>query len=477
MNRSSSLESSILQTLRQQEQERTMGLPGWNIEVRLAKRDHRSFTLPVVRIKGWTKKHSEAPHIKAIVVDLKEQTFQVKTHTRQTRELLPPMPLTLNEILLDAVLFSIKTEEVQSAIDRMSAASGTPAPVIVLADRRHSPSTDWFAEAREWIVAHYGVSYLASSPRPIRADRAGDFVLLPGRPALTPKKMKKELDQVCWRVYSRIWERALTSQMTGAQVQRMNLEVVAGAGGRYLLHRQGEELLERGYLQALSLQKPGRSTAFLSKDHPLFQSGEELTLVEVLAQRRSEETNHAVSAIELYRSRAGLAPVSAVDFRLALSRLQAEGYLDHDESGIRLNDYGRQTAERLINDRAVQEDEADCPLCGKSLKLVQGPFGPFWGCSDFPRCRFTRSVHLKISCPLPGCGGWVVERQGKSGRRFYGCSRYPECTFISWEKPTDLLCPVCQRTMLVEKADDNGGVVLYCSTCRSSRPRNATGDS
>lgn len=475
MNRSSSLEGSILQTLMQQEQERTIGLSGWNIDVRLAKRDHRSFTLPVVRIKGWTKKHSETPHVKAIVVDLKEQTFHVKTHTRQTRELVPPLPVTLNEILLDAALFSMKMEEVQSAIDQLSAASGTPAPVIALAGRRNSPLTAWYAEAREWIAAHYGVSYLAPRPRPIKSDRAGDLTLLPGHPACTPKKMKKELDQACWRVYTRIWERALASQMTCAQVQRMNLDVVAGAGGRYLLHRQGEELLERGFLQALSLQKLGRSTAFFSKDHPLFHSGEELTLVEVQVQRRTEEPDYAVSAIDLYRSRVALAPVSAADFRLALSHLQAEGYLDHDESGVRLCGHGRQAAERMISARAVQEDEATCPLCGKSLRLAQGPFGPFWGCSDFPRCRFTRSVHLKISCPLPGCGGWVVERQGKSGKRFYGCSRYPECSFISWEKPTLLLCPVCQQATLVEKMDENGEEIFYCSKCRSSRPRNAKG--
>jgi len=475
MNRSSSLEDFILQTLMQQEQERRIGLSGWNIDVRLAKRDHRSFTLPVVRIKGWTKKHPEAPHVKAIVVDLKEQAFHVKTHTRQTRELMPPLPLTLNELFLDAALFSMKADAVQSAVDRMSAASGTPAPVIALAGRRHSPTDAWYAEARECIVDYYGVPYLAPRPRPIKADHAGDLTLLPGRPAFTPKKMKKELDQACWQVYSRIWERALASQMTCAQVQRMDLEVVAGAGARYLLHRQGEELLERGFLQALSLQKQGRSTAFFSKDHPLFHPGEELTLVEVQAQRRNEEPDYAVSAMELYRSRAAQAPVTAVDFRLALSRLQAEGFLNHDESGVRLCGHGRQSAERMINTRVAQKDEADCPLCGKSLRLVQGPFGPFWGCSDYPRCRFSRSMHLNISCPLQGCGGWVVERQGKNGRRFYGCSRYPTCTFISWEKPTHLLCPVCQQTTLVEKVNDNGEEVLYCSKCRSSRPRNPTG--
>ncbi|MBR4746486.1 MAG: DNA topoisomerase 3, partial [Desulfovibrio sp.] len=30
-----------------------------------------------------------------------------------------------------------------------------------------------------------------------------------------------------------------------------------------------------------------------------------------------------------------------------------------------------------------------CPRCGSELKLRQGKNGPFWGCSGYPRCRFT----------------------------------------------------------------------------------------
>ncbi|MBE7720988.1 MAG: DNA polymerase III subunit epsilon [Lacrimispora celerecrescens] len=33
-----------------------------------------------------------------------------------------------------------------------------------------------------------------------------------------------------------------------------------------------------------------------------------------------------------------------------------------------------------------------CPQCGGVLKLRSGKFGQFYGCSNFPQCRFTRNV-------------------------------------------------------------------------------------
>jgi Restriction endonuclease/Topoisomerase DNA binding C4 zinc finger len=32
----------------------------------------------------------------------------------------------------------------------------------------------------------------------------------------------------------------------------------------------------------------------------------------------------------------------------------------------------------------------NCPKCGSKLRLVKGRWGKFWGCSAYPRCKFTR---------------------------------------------------------------------------------------
>ena len=38
------------------------------------------------------------------------------------------------------------------------------------------------------------------------------------------------------------------------------------------------------------------------------------------------------------------------------------------------------------------EDIPVCPSCGDPMKKRQGPRGPFWGCSNFPKCRGTRNI-------------------------------------------------------------------------------------
>lgn len=120
-----------------------------------------------------------------------------------------------------------------------------------------------------------------------------------------------------------------------------------------------------------------------------------------------------------------------------------------------------------------------CGECKKPLRRIIGKMGPFWGCTGFPACRFTRhDVDGKPSdeadehyrCPVctrrmirttdkqgdivywycsgynkgcdvnlkdengrpqsayrcPDCGHLLVSRDGKNGK-FWGCSQYPKC--------------------------------------------------
>ena len=34
----------------------------------------------------------------------------------------------------------------------------------------------------------------------------------------------------------------------------------------------------------------------------------------------------------------------------------------------------------------------NCPVCGQPLKKRNGRFGEFWGCTGFPRCRYTENI-------------------------------------------------------------------------------------
>ena len=102
-----------------------------------------------------------------------------------------------------------------------------------------------------------------------------------------------------------------------------------------------------------------------------------------------------------------------------------------------------------------------CPRCGSTLVRRNGSRGAFWGCSGFPRCRFTcddaapaaasaadgqarpapaarkrsagsantvSSAAGQYACPK--CGNPLRQRNGIRGL-FWGCSKFPSCRFTA----------------------------------------------
>lgn len=46
---------------------------------------------------------------------------------------------------------------------------------------------------------------------------------------------------------------------------------------------------------------------------------------------------------------------------------------------------------KLLADVKVKENVRQCPKCGSELKKRSGRFGEFWGCSNYPNCRYTQN--------------------------------------------------------------------------------------
>ena len=87
-----------------------------------------------------------------------------------------------------------------------------------------------------------------------------------------------------------------------------------------------------------------------------------------------------------------------------------------------------------IRQEAVPANE-NCDKCGKPMMIKWGRFGKFVACSGFPECRNTKPISTGVACPKEGCGGYLVSRKGKGGRKFFGCSKYPNCDYIANQLP------------------------------------------
>lgn len=50
----------------------------------------------------------------------------------------------------------------------------------------------------------------------------------------------------------------------------------------------------------------------------------------------------------------------------------------------------KRNVQKAITEQRYKIANNICPLCGKQLERRQGPYGYFWGCTNYPQCRYTK---------------------------------------------------------------------------------------
>jgi DNA topoisomerase-1 len=105
-----------------------------------------------------------------------------------------------------------------------------------------------------------------------------------------------------------------------------------------------------------------------------------------------------------------------------------------------------------------------CETCAAPMLVKRGRFGEFLACSRYPECKTTRPISLGVTCPRPGCGGFLTEKRSRRGKVFFGCSNYAktQCDFVSWDRPVPQSCPQCGAAFLVKRENRRGGGKMRC---------------
>jgi DNA topoisomerase-1 len=124
----------------------------------------------------------------------------------------------------------------------------------------------------------------------------------------------------------------------------------------------------------------------------------------------------------------------------------------------------KQSAEQAAGQAEPELTDVPCPKCGKPMVKRSGRFGPFLGCSDYPKCRGLKDLGQQSYGTCPKCGeGEVVSKRTKRGKTFYSCNRYPDCDFALWQAPLAQKCPACGGLL----APDKDGQTATCAKCGS----------
>ncbi|MCK4323562.1 MAG: type I DNA topoisomerase [Armatimonadetes bacterium] len=103
-------------------------------------------------------------------------------------------------------------------------------------------------------------------------------------------------------------------------------------------------------------------------------------------------------------------------------------------------DYTEDLLEDVLPRTEAEEIGEECPECGGQLLKRTTQWGSqFIGCSNYPKCKYTRNigrdgkrkkqaVKTDMPCEKEDCDGHLVLRHGKRGP-FLGCSNFPRCRF------------------------------------------------
>ncbi|HUE66835.1 MAG TPA: type I DNA topoisomerase [Candidatus Acidoferrum sp.] len=378
-------------------------------------------------------------------------------------------------------------------------------------------SGDADARVKGWIKGEHGEKYLGSARAAKAVPGAQDAheAIRPTEVNRTPDSIREHLTPDQYRLYDLIWRRFVASRMAPAVYDQTQAEI---EGGDYVFRANGSVLTFDGFYKIWGRDENGENELpQLAQGEPLDFHGvkpeqhfsqppprySEATLIKELEQRGIGRPSTYAPTVQTITREHGYVEIK--DRRLHPTRVgevvnglmvdhfkpisddeytsNLEKRLDQVESGTQewvpvVRDFYGPLQQMLdaAEEATPADTDEECPLCHEGhLVRKASRFGPFMGCSRYPKCKFRRALTADgeapqpklLEEPCPTCGRPLQVRTGRYGE-FIGCSGYPECKYIkrdpaqSEAKPTGEKCPQCEEGQLVERTGRYGPFVA-CS--------------
>lgn len=343
-------------------------------------------------------------------------------------------------------------------------------------------SDEFITSCKNYIIKEYGEQYYCGQVISKKGKNVQDAheAIRPSKLSYSPESIKKYLSNDEFKLYSMIYDRAISSLMSKAKV--LDEKVIIDNNG-YSFEVNGEKVLFDGYLKLFNKYESEESKAL-----PEFLIGE--VIKNPVLEKEQKFTNPPLrySEARLIRKMEELGIGRPSTYAVTMDTLKQRGYVKVEKKTFIPTDQGILTSNKLdeyfskvinIKYTADMEEALDkislgeivwyeeleqfykdfkplldyasdnmermypimtdeeCPECGSQLLIRNGRFGEFIACSNFPKCHYTAKkeapeplVYTEVKCP--NCEkGIIVERVSKRGRskgqKFYACDQYPKC--------------------------------------------------
>ncbi|MGM9974097.1 MAG: type I DNA topoisomerase [Clostridiaceae bacterium] len=495
----------------------------WTIECTL-KKDKSKFTVKLHSHNDKKIEISSEEQAEKITQALQGGSFTVDNIKYSTKVRNPLPPFTTSTLQQDAYRrLNFSTKKTMSVAQQLYEGvevkgHGTVGLITYMRTDSVRISDEAQNMASNYIERKYGSMYNPEKPRQYKSKKNiqdAHEAIRPSNIDITPQIAKETLASDQYKLYTLIWNRFTASQMASALIDTTTVDI---KNGDYLFRASGSsvkfdgfmavyeyindddeenskfpKLEEKDNLEKVSINKsqhftqpPARFTEAsfvkLMEEKGIGRPSTYVPTISTLLDRKyvkrekksliSTELGEIVNNImeDYFKQIADVEFTAEMENKLDDIEEGKEKWTDVVDIFFKPLKESLAIAEKEVSKVTIEDKVSDvpCDKCGKLMVIKHGRYGDFLACPGYPECKNTKPIVEEIDAKCPDCGGNVLVKRSKKGKKFFGCSNYPECKFVSWYQPTNKKCDKC-GSMMYSKYSKAKGEYYQCSNdeCKS----------
>ncbi len=463
----------------------------WEVEAAFKKKN-RKFNAKLSKVDGKKAElKNEADAMR--VIDGTKDAFTVTNIKKSKASNKAPLPFitsTLQQEASTKLGFSAKRTMsiAQGLYEGVDIGNGQEGLITYMRTDSTRLSNVFIQSARNQIETEYGKEYLGFY-HVKNDDGAQDAheAIRPTNISYTPDSIKSHLTNDQYKLYKFIYCRALASQMAASKSDKVAITL---SQNEFDFVANGSVLSFDGYLKVYGDYASSKDTIL-----PELEEGEKINAESVTPTQHFTEPPKRYTEASLIKKleEDGIGRPST--YAMIIDTIQQRGYVTlapvkeksrtkfftPTEQGILTTDKLNEYFSSIINVSYTRDMESEldeiaegkreevptlrtfydkftplldtayekmekiapekvgeiCPECGGELVYRNSRYGKFISCSNFPTCRYTRSLVTKekeqpepTGKMCPECGKELLKRKSRFGTYFLGCSGFPKCHYM-----------------------------------------------
>lgn len=366
-------------------------------------------------------------------------------------------------------------------------------------------SAEAVSKTREYIKEKFGKQYVPDKAPTYKSKKNAQDAHEAIRPTdvlKEPNLVKKYLSADQYKLYKLIWERFVSSQMAPAILDTVSVNIRAG---KYIFKASGSTVKFDGY--TVLYMEDDEDKEEKNTIPATFKEGQELILIKLNPKQHFTQPPSRYTEASLVKALEEHGIGRPSTYAPIIATILQRGYVEREGKFLKPTELGKvvtdimkenfkdivdvdftanmeqqlddiedgliewtdvlrifydhfintlKTAESKIGKVEVKDQVTDvkCEKCGRNMVVKTGRFGKFLACPGFPECKNTKAIQADTGILCPVCGGKILEKKSKSGRKYFGCENNPKCSFMTWYTPLKEKCPECSWILVKQSSKD-----------------------